>query len=134
MVGHQHIGVKPTPLCLRRLIELTQVAPVILFAQETGLAVISPLDDVLWNPGQIQTSLTRHDGLLPSYVEPHPRHPSQAPPSAPTLAICQIMSLTPFALFCSDPFCFGWGELNDILQKVIRANRRFGSKNNEALH
>ena len=34
-----------------------------------------------------------------------------------------------------DPKPFVWtGKANDILQKVIRANRRLSSKNNEALH
>jgi hypothetical protein len=34
-----------------------------------------------------------------------------------------------------DPKPFVWtAKSNDILQKVIRANRRLGSKKNEALH
>jgi hypothetical protein len=39
------------------------------------------------------------------------------------------------AMHYENPKPFVWtAKANDILQKVIRANRRLGSKKNEALH
>ncbi|MEP7185741.1 MAG: hypothetical protein ABI767_07875 [Rhodanobacter sp.] len=49
-VGLQRVGVKPTNVRHCRFIELGQVTPKLLLAQEKKLAVIPPLDDVLRNP------------------------------------------------------------------------------------
>ena len=97
VVRHQYISVDPTTVCQRRLTELTQVTPIVLLTQKTRLAVIAPLDDVLGNPGQVQTSLTWHDGLRPSSEWPHPRSPNQALSSAQTTNLRRIIPLPPFA-------------------------------------
>jgi hypothetical protein len=47
--------------------------------------------------------------------------------------ICEIKEC--IAVHNKDPKPFVWtASANDILQKVIRANRRLSSKKNEALH
>ncbi len=70
MIGHQHVGVDLATFRQRRLSELTRIAPVILLAKEARLAIVAPLNDVLRKTRQIQTSLTRHNGLLPSSEKP----------------------------------------------------------------
>jgi hypothetical protein len=70
MIGHQHIGVNPTPMGSRRIIQLSEVATIVLLLQKTRLPVVAPLDYMLRHASEIQTWLTRHGYLRRSFMYP----------------------------------------------------------------
>ena len=50
MVGHQHVGVNVAGAGECRFVQRMQVALIVRICQEAGLAIVSPLDDVLRKP------------------------------------------------------------------------------------
>ena len=62
MVGHQNVGVDRYAIFPAVFLELVQIDRVVLFGEETGLAVVAALDDVLRNAGQAQAGESGHCG------------------------------------------------------------------------
>ncbi len=59
MVGHEHIGVYLTMMALAGVYQLGEVDPIILISCENGLAVVTPLNNVLRMSGQDEARETR---------------------------------------------------------------------------
>lgn len=60
MVVHEHIGMQPNRRLAQGICQEREVAPPILVVKKARQAVVAPLDDMLWNLGQIQTGKTSH--------------------------------------------------------------------------
>ena len=94
----------------------------------------------------IESDLPRSGRKLKEWLEKHPRfHVHFTPTSASWLnmverffrSVPELIAATEeyIAVHNQNPKPFVWiAKANDILQKVIRANRKLGSKKNEALH
>jgi hypothetical protein len=53
MIGHQHIGVNATPGFLRILAKPIQIEAIVLVGKETRLAIVTALDDLKGNAGEL---------------------------------------------------------------------------------
>ena len=64
MVGHQRVGMDHAALAPCHVAQFAAIAEVVGVGEETGLAVVAALDDVLRNTGKIDAQWTGHgDGL-----------------------------------------------------------------------
>ena len=61
VVGHQDIGVDRAYVARRQLLQMVEIAAVVVIGKEAGAAIVPTLDDVQWGAGNAQASATGHD-------------------------------------------------------------------------
>jgi hypothetical protein len=60
VIGHQDIGMNTAIEFTSAFLQIIVITPKILPSIETGLAVITALDDVLWNTNKIEARFAWH--------------------------------------------------------------------------
>ena len=86
MIGHQHVRMDLAAVCSGRIMELYEISEIVLLAEEAGLPIVTALDNVLWNTGDMESRLAGHgvvDGGGKLYLRP--RHDSRQPARAAPL-------------------------------------------------
>ena len=61
VVGHHHIGVHRTAFAQSDLVQLAEVTVMVVVGEEARLPIASTLDDVLRDPGKVESGLGWHD-------------------------------------------------------------------------